>query len=730
MRHRVALLLLFVVLTLAAPAVTAAAPPPDEGGSVVVQFASKAVQAQTEEGNPPSLEDQGYRRLEVPPGTTPEAFLARLKLDPDVLSANADVPVYAAAIPNDPFYAANQAAYMAAINAPAAWDLAAGNPAVVVAVLDSGTDLTHPEFAGRLWENERDANTNGIDDDGNGCVDDRYGCRLVEVTTRNASTGSCAYQAGAYGTGNVADDHGKAGAAKHSHGTLVAGILAAAGNNNTGIAGLAWNVKVMTVKVLDCGAFGEAPQGQMSDIAFGIDYARRMGARIISVSLASAPDNPSADAPVLRQAILNAEQAGVLIVAAAGNHGASSRAVGVGYPAAYTQFTNVVAVGGSDNAGRWANFSNYGPPIDLAAPSIDIAGPVRTAISPANAYGTDRGTSTATPLVSGMFALMMSRNPNLPLEEYLSIAKATATPAEPAPHGLNWAGAGIINAGAAVARVPMSINGTALHDWKDVPNGTEVRATVAGVECGLSRVQSVGPVARYQLRVRSEAEAAGCGAPGRTVLFIVGGQPAQPSYTWAGRDESLGLVQRDISTVSPPPGAIVVQALNGGWSNIAHLEAAGQLPNVLANLSSPWSELLRWDPAKPFFEAPGAYQRFARGVPDYVNDLPAIETFDAVWINAGQTNVATPNPDPAAGRVVSLQPGWNNFVYTGTAKSVAEALAPLGDRYKQVLQYDNGQRAWLSHLPHQPRYLNDFGGLFKLKVYWVFMTAPASLTMD
>ena len=189
-------------------------------------------------------------------------------------------------------------------------------------------------------------------------------------------------------------------------------------------------------------------------------------------------------------------------------------------------------------------------------------------------------------------------------------------------------------------------------------------------------------------------------------------------------------MQRDISTVSPPPGAIVVQALNGEWSNIAHLDPGGTLPNVLANLSSPWTQLLRWDPAKPFLETTGAYQRFARAVPDYVNDLPEIARYDAVWINAGQSNVATPNPEPAGGRVVLLQTGWNNFVYTGTAKPVGEALASLDGLYKQVLQYDNGQRAWHSYLPGRPRYLNDFGGMFKLKVYWVLMTAPATLIMD
>ena len=91
---------------------------------------------------------------------------------------------------------------------------------------------------------------------------------------------------------------------------------------------------------------------------------------------------------------------------------------------------------------------------------------------------------------------------------------------------------------------------------------------------------------------------------------------------------------------------------------------------------------------------------------------------------------ASINPNPSPGRTVQLHAGWNNFTYTGTARSVADALGSIAGKYQQVLQYDNATGAWLSFLPGQPRYLNDFGGLFTLKVYWVLVSEDVTLVMN
>jgi subtilisin family serine protease len=697
--------------------------PGGEADHVIVQF-DVPLRAQRDDGRAPSLEEQGFRRLPVPAGMSAADFVTLLAADPAVRAAEVDAPVYAAAVPDDPFYAANQAAYMNLINAPAAWDIAtgAGHP-VIVAVLDSGIDIRHPEFSGRLWENVLDASLNGIDDDGNGCVDDRYGCRTVEVTAANRAL--CGYDSSAQ-TGAILDDHGAAGTGTDSHGTLVAGIIGAAGNNGTGIAGVSWNVRLMAVKVLDCGSGASGlPAGTTWSVAKGIDYARLNGASIINLSLTTAEDTPT-----LQAAVAAAERDGVIIVAAAGNHRPGAGTVSPGYPAAYTQFGNVVAVAASDLNGNWATFSNYGPAIDIAAPGVGIAGTRRTDLGLSQPYGADPqgGTSFAAPLVTGVLALMMARNPDLAVQEYVNALKQTAAPAPPAPHGQEWAGAGILDAGRALARLSMSLNGPALQDFIDAPAGTDIRAFIGGQECGRTSTTTLARASIYVLRVRSAAEQPGCGQPGAEVRFQVGGMAVQEPVRWGGRDEVISFRGYALSAVSPPPGPFVVQALGNGWSNIAQIDAGGTLPGALAGLAAPWNAVLRWEPSpdQPFG---GVFRRYIKGAADYVNDIGVLNRYDAFWIEAERVNAATANPNPAPGRTVELRRGWNNIVYTGANRAVADALADIAGKYTQVLYYDNLTGAWKSHLPGQSRFLNDFGGLFQFRTYFILMAEDGQLTM-
>jgi len=195
-------------------------------------------------GRTPTLKEEGLRQLAVPPGKTREQFVAELSATPGVLAVEAPESgsVHAAFVPNDPYYAApgeNQQAYLGQVNAAGAWDVHQGSRRIVVAVLDSGLDLGHEEFAGRLWENPYDADSDGVDDDHNGCIDDRYGCRFINLTPENISL--CGYSQSSTGEtayGDVRDDHAIPGSTSaHSHGTLVAGILGATGNNGRGVAG-------------------------------------------------------------------------------------------------------------------------------------------------------------------------------------------------------------------------------------------------------------------------------------------------------------------------------------------------------------------------------------------------------------------------------------------------------------------------------------------------------------
>jgi subtilisin family serine protease len=712
--------------------------PPGPDQYVIIQRIPRQ-QALHADGSRPTLAEEGWRTIPVPAGKTTDEFLSELRARPDVLSAEPDAQVYAADIPDDPYFR-DQVQYLTQIGAPLAWDLETGSNTIVVAVLDSGLDLTHPDFAGRLWENTADASNDGIDHDGNGCINDRYGCRFINYT--NARGSICGYT-DSQRTGAVMDDDGPPhGDGAGSHGTMVAGVIGAAGNNGIGIAGVAWNVKLMTVKVLDCGTgFGGAPEGYISDVAAGIEYAVRNGARIINLSLASHPDDPTANSPLLRRAIQLAQDYGVIVVAAAGNHPAGG-SVAPGYPAAYTEYPNIVAVGASDNlnGNTWAPYSNYGPAIDLAAPGNKIASTVRSDIGWANPYGQvgdatagyAGGTSFAAPLVTGMFALMLSRNSRLSAQEYVDIANQSATPAAPAPNGQNWAGAGIINLGQAVARVPVSVTGSALRDWRDVAAGTEVRAFIDGNDCGSTTTTSFGVVSHYTIVVKSALQQAGCGAPGKSIKLTIGGQPAFPAFTWGGKNEDLAIVKGgDISTITPSPAGIVVQTLNGGWSNIASFDPTGPAATALSSLPTPWSAAYHWRPDRAAFDGTnGVYEQYIRGAPAAASDWTSVNQFDAFWVDAPAGNVASLNPNPPPGRVLQLQQGWNNFVYTGSSKQVSDALGEVSGRYTEVLQYDNSSKQWQVYIPGQPRYLEDFGGLFKLKTYWIYMSQAGSITMN
>lgn len=701
------------------PTVSAESPPADY---VVVQVDTGVrVEHLQDDGLPPTLEQQGFRQVAVPEGMTAEQFAAELASRPDVLSAEPGAKVQIALAPDDSFYPGSQASYLDQLGMPQAWDLHTGSRQVIIAVLDSGIDTTHPDLSPNLWTNSIDNGNDGIDRDGNGCVNDRNGCRYVTLTQSNNAL--CGYTSSQHNVGDIRDDH--------DHGTQVAGIAGAVGNNGQGVSGVAWNVRLMTVKVLDCQGNGE-----IADVARGIEYAVRNGADIVNLSLAILPEKSGADSPIMRAAIELAQSQGVIVVAAAGNIGPPSTTVGTAYPAAYTQYPNVIGVGASNpqQGNSWAPFSRYGPAIDFAAPGMNIVSTGRLdGVNGPYVEIRTGGTSFAAPFVSGMFALIMSRNSNLNPSDYIQAARDAASPAPEAPHGQSWAGSGIVNIGSALARVPMSITGEPLREWRFVPGGTRVEARVDAVVCGETTAVQIGglPISRFTLRVKSAAEQTGCGAPGKRVDILVGGTPAQPSFTWPAGGQDLAFVGQNVSTVPPPPGPVVVQTLSGGWSNLAHMEASGTLPGAASTLPNPWTAIFKWNPLKVLLEPEvGAYERFLRSAPAYVNEFDQIQQFDAYWVNAPAANVASLNPNPTPGRTIDLQSGWNNFTYTGTSKAVGDALKNISGKYAQVLEYDNVNQVWRSYLPGQATYLNDFGGLLTLRVYWILMTEPATLTMD
>ncbi|MBN1641492.1 MAG: peptidase S8 [Anaerolineae bacterium] len=262
--------------------------------------------------------------------------------------------------PNDPHYPSQWA--LQTVGAPEAWGRTRGD-GVVIAIVDSGIDLTHPDLAPVLWTNAGEMPDNGLDDDGNGYLDDLHGWDYVE------------------GDALPADEKG--------HGTHVAGIAAAATDNATGIAGMGWGGALMVVRVLD-----EEGEGDVADVADGIRYAAENGAHVINLSLGG----NSIPAGTVDAAVAYAQGLGVLVVAAAGNSGWSVPF----YPAAYE---GVLGVGATDQQDLKAWFSNYGSYVDVAAPGVSLISTLP------GGYGWLSGTSMAAPMVSGLAALVWGTAP-------------------------------------------------------------------------------------------------------------------------------------------------------------------------------------------------------------------------------------------------------------------------------------------------------------------------------
>jgi subtilisin family serine protease len=361
---------------------------------------------------PPAL------RVVPPAGIGIEAAVTAFATDPSVLYAEPDYPLAQQDVPKDPLYT-KESPYLTVEHAPEAWDIAKGDPSVVVAVLDTGVDMTHPDLEGRFWTNQAET-VNGIDDDNNGCVDDVHGCAFVPLPAAG-----CASPA----SSDIHDDVG--------HGTFVTGIIAADGGNGIGMVGVARGVTIMPVKVLDCTGVGAT-----FALAQGILYAAENGAQILNVSLGG-----PLDSALLREAVRIAQDDyGALIVAATGNDPAQ-----VSYPARYPGVLAVGAASGSNPNAR-AEFSGAGPEVGVVAIGEGIIGTVPKGtcktflpcLDKFDTYATGDGTSFSAPQVTGLAALMLSRNARLTPDQIISIIKATADPL-PAGDRPGWAGAGRIN---------------------------------------------------------------------------------------------------------------------------------------------------------------------------------------------------------------------------------------------------------------------------------------------
>jgi len=312
------------------------------------------------------LKRRGMARPQVVTLRKGEDVLTRLSLlyeESDIEYAEPDL-LYSAerTLPNDPSFTHLWGLEM--IGAPEAWSVTRGSPDVVVAVVDTGVDVTHPDLQDNIWVNEGEIPGNSRDDDGNGYVDDVFGYNAI--SPQKPPT----------------DDNG--------HGTHVAGTIGAVGDNQIGIVGVNWRVEIMALKFL-----GRDGSGYLSDALETIEYILTMKQRGVNIRVVNASWGSDTYSRSLEEAIARLKRAGILVIAAAGNQSTNVKQ----YPAAYEDVLSVAAV---DETGDLAYFSNYGDWVDIAAPGYGILSTVP------GGYKSASGTSMAAPHVAGVAALALS----------------------------------------------------------------------------------------------------------------------------------------------------------------------------------------------------------------------------------------------------------------------------------------------------------------------------------
>lgn len=335
--------------------------------------------------------------------TNVKKLLARLSSHEDILLVEQDQPLaLSTSIPNDTFFNAQWALNNAGkytyyidtlsilrnsvkdmdINIPEAWNIfpqTASQKQVIVAIIDTGVDIEHPELASQIWQNPKEIPGNGWDDDGNGYIDDYNGWDFYN------NDATVAHYIVKEDGSRIADPNDS-----DEHGTLCAGIIAASSNNETGIAGVAScaNVKILPLKIHG----GPKGSGSVSNAIKAVKYATAVGADICNMSWGT-PTYSETLEHIMRESDM-------LFIAAAGNNGRNNNSTPM-YPACYA-LDNLISVAYIDAHGNLAFDSNYGvSTVDIAAPGADI---YSTTVGGGYTYA--NGTSMATPHVSGIAALL------------------------------------------------------------------------------------------------------------------------------------------------------------------------------------------------------------------------------------------------------------------------------------------------------------------------------------
>lgn len=315
-----------------------------------------------------------------------DAVAAFYAAQPDVVSAAPDRIVKLNRTFNDPSLAAQSG--LVNIGAAAAWNRQTGTRNTIVAIIDTGVDYRHSDLAANIWVNAGEIAGNGLDDDHDGYIDDVYGYDFAN------------------NRGDPIDTD--------SHGTHIAGIIGAVGNNGIGISGVNPNTRIMPLKFI-----GDDGTGFTSNAVRALDFAVSHGAKVANASWGGGDIDST-----LSAAIARAGAAGLIFVAAAGNDG-SNNDVRPFYPGSYiTSLPNIVTVAASDSSDNLASFSNIGAnTVTLSAPGVSILSTL-----PNNRYGVLTGTSISTPFVTGAISLIWDQNPSWTYQQVLAKLRSSVDP--------------------------------------------------------------------------------------------------------------------------------------------------------------------------------------------------------------------------------------------------------------------------------------------------------------